>query len=185
MADLIISGATVINGLGGVPVRQDIGVEDGRIVPAQGSAGRCIDAEGLVLCPGFIDVHTHYDAQMSWDPDVAPSTDHGVTTIIAGNCGFGLAPLNTRRDAEWLMHMMSRVEGMPLEALSAGVSWDWSGFGEWLSRLDNRLAVNAGVFAGHSTIRDSSWGSALLRWPPTTTAPPWQRCSARWSMKAH
>src|SRR5262245_32669639 len=128
MIDLVIKGATVVDGLGAPPRQHDVGVDGDRLVPADGAARRTIDADGLVLCPGFIDVHTHYDAQVSWDPTVSPSASHGVTTVVAGNCGFTLAPLDAARDAEWLMHMMARVEGMPLEALTAGVAWDWSGF---------------------------------------------------------
>jgi len=115
-------------------------------------AARVVDADGLVLTPGFIDVHTHYDAQLDWDPTASPSSWHGVTTVIAGNCGFTLAPAR-RGDTEWLAQMLSRVEGMAPAALAEGLRWTGGGFGEFWGRLHGRLGVNAGGYVGHSAVR--------------------------------
>src|SRR5262249_4701756 len=127
-----------------------VGIRDGRLVlDVKGEpARRRLDAQGLVLTPGFIDVHTHYDAQLGWDPLVTPSSIHGTTTVIGGNCGFTLAPLRPGM-ADYLMRMMAVVEGMPLVSLQKALSWDWTSFGDWLNRFEGRIAVNAGFLVGH------------------------------------
>ena len=155
MLDLKIVGGTVVDGTGAPGVRADVGVRDGRIVAVgqiDEDARQTVDATGRIVAPGFVDAHTHYDAQVFWDPKLSPSCYHGVTTVMAGFCGFSIAPI-TPEAADYIMPMLARVEGMPLETLKVGVPWNWRSFGEYLAAFEGRIGLNAGFFAGHSPIR--------------------------------
>lgn len=162
----VLRNAWIIDGTGASGYSGDILVEAGKIL-AVGDVGFVdaeeIDAAGAVAAPGFIDVHTHYDAQALWDPMLSPSSIHGITTALCGNCGFTLAPLSDRpQDVDYLLRMLARVEGMSLEALKAGVIPDWRSFGEYLHRLEGGLAINAGFLVGHSALRVAVMGDRAV-----------------------
>jgi len=153
--DLLIRGGRVVDGSGAPAVDADVAIQAGRIArvgEVTDAAKRVIDARGAIVTPGFIDVHTHYDVQLDWDPLASPSCYHGVTTVLTGNCGFTLAPAKPE-DVPWLAAMLSRVEGMSKEALAAGFRFTGGSFADFWKRLEGRLGVNAGGYVGHSAVR--------------------------------
>ena len=155
MYDLLIRDGLVVDGSGMPAFHADVGIERGKVTEIGrlgGPAKRTIDADGRAVAPGFIDNHCHFDAQVTWDPLCTFSPNHGVTTVIFGNCSLGLAPARPD-DHEALAMMLSRVEAIPMESLEAGVPWGWATFPEYLDVLDRRLGVNAGVLMGHSAVR--------------------------------
>ncbi|MDQ0749215.1 N-acyl-D-aspartate/D-glutamate deacylase [Streptomyces africanus] len=172
MLDHVIKGVTVVDGTGAPAYTADVGILSGRIAvigEVTQEARTSEDATGLLLAPGFVDPHTHYDAQLFWDPYATPSLNHGVTTVAGGNCGFTLAPLNPARpeDADYTRRMMSKVEGMSLVALEEGTPWSWHSFGEYLDALEGRIAVNAGFMVGHCALRRYVMGPEAIGGQPT------------------
>ena len=160
MFDVVIRNGLVVDGTGNPGRTADVAIRDGRIVAigeVSGNGNHEIDAEGLVVAPGFVDVHTHFDAQVFWDTTLSPSPLHGVTTVISGNCGFTIAPLEPEH-GDYMMRMLARVEGMPLASLQQGVPWNWRTFGEYLDAIDGSLMPNAGFLVGHSALRRTVMG---------------------------
>ena len=160
MFDVVIRNGLVIDGTGAPGQIADVALNDGRIAAVgevSESGAREIDAQGLVVAPGFVDIHTHFDAQVFWDTTLSPSPLHGVTTVISGNCGFTIAPLEPEH-GDYMMQMLARVEGMPLTSLQQGVPWNWRTFGEYLDAIDGSLMPNAGFLVGHSALRRTVMG---------------------------
>ena len=166
MYDLLIRNALLLDGLGSAPMHGDLAVRDEKIAEvgkADGGARETIDAEGLALMPGIIDNHTHYDAQITWDPWVSPSPALGVTTAVIGNCGFTIAPCRPR-DRERVMRNLTQVEGMAIDALRAGIRWDFETVPQYLDMLERQgTAVNIAAFVGHSSVRTYVMGNDATR----------------------
>ncbi len=160
-ADVVIRGGTVVDGTGGPAYRADIAIEGGRI----SRIGRCdgpareeIDARDRIVTPGFVDIHTHLDAQLLWDPLGSPSNQHGVTSVVVGNCGVGFAPCRPE-DRDYLMFLMQGVEDIPVSAMAAGIDWSWQSFPEYLDALDARpLGLNVGAHLSHAPLRIHTMG---------------------------
>lgn len=156
MADLVIRGGTVVDGSGAAPREADVVIEGERVTAVgrhDGPAREVIDARGLLVTPGFVDVHTHLDAQITWDPLGVPSCLHGVTSVVVGNCGVGFAPCRPA-DREYLMYLMEGVEDVPAAALRAGLRWSWESFPEYLDALARQpLGLNVGAHVSHAPLR--------------------------------
>ena len=138
MHDLLIRGGNIVDGTGAPSFAGDVAVSGGRVVEVgkvSGGAKRTIDAAGLLVAPGWVDIHTHYDGQASWDPYMTPSSWHGVTTAIMGNCGFTLAPCGAQ-DTDLVFRNLERAEDIPRESMLAGIKWQWETFPEFLDVLD-------------------------------------------------
>ena len=173
MFDLKITGGTVVDGTGADRYRADIGVKDGRIVEVRrragddpgldGEAAETIDATGRVVTPGFVDIHTHYDGQVTWDETLEPSSMHGVTTVVSGNCGVGFAPVRPGRE-QWLIELMEGVEDIPGTALTEGITWQWESFPQYLDAIEKRsLAVDYGTQIAHGAVRGYAMGERGAR----------------------
>jgi N-acyl-D-aspartate/D-glutamate deacylase len=172
MHDLLVKGGTVVDGTGAPAATADVTVDDGRITGVGSFAGerarRTVDADGLLVTPGWVDVHTHYDGQATWDEVLAPSSWHGVTTIVCGNCGVGFAPAPPDRH-DWLIGLMEGVEDIPGSALSEGIEWDWETFPEFLDALDRRRwTVDVGTQIAHGAVRAYVMGERGARNKPAT-----------------
>jgi N-acyl-D-amino-acid deacylase len=156
MHDMVIRGGKVVDGSGAAARTADVAIDNGRVTSAEGKAGaakREMDADGLLVTPGFVDVHTHYDGQVTWDPYLSPTGWHGVTTVVMGNCGVGFAPAAPDR-REWLIGIMEAVEDIPGSALAEGIQWAWESFPEYLDALDALpRALDFGTQVPHSAVR--------------------------------
>ena len=156
MRDLIIRGGTIVDGSGAAPFKGDVAIEGDWIVEVgavTGTARRELDAEGMIVTPGWVDIHTHYDGQATWDHLLAPSSWHGVTTAIMGNCGVGFAPVRPN-DHQFLIELMEGVEDIPGAALAEGIDWKWEHFPEYLDALEaKKRAIDVGVHVPHGAVR--------------------------------
>jgi N-acyl-D-amino-acid deacylase len=165
MHDIVIRGGDVADGRGGDPVRADVAIDGTRITAVSTTCGRGrreIDAAGKLVTPGFVDIHTHLDAQLFWDPDGSSSCFHGVTTVVMGNCGVTFAPVRPGCEA-YLAGMMDSVEDVPAETIMAGLPWGWQTYGDYLRALRGlKLAVNAGGLVGHAALRYYAMGERSL-----------------------
>ena len=173
MHDLVIRGGTVVDGTGAPARTADVAISDGRITEVgrvDGPAQRQIDADGALVTPGFVDIHTHYDGQATWDPLLSPSCWHGVTTVVMGNCGVGFAPVAADRH-DWLIGLMEGVEDIPGAALSEGIRWGWESFGEYLDAIEaHPHVVDIGAQVPHGAVRAYVMGERGAANEPATAA---------------
>src|SRR6202140_3391992 len=178
MYDLKIVGGTVVDGTGSERYRADIGIKDRQIVEVRrrgsddptlgGDAAETVDATGHIVAPGFVDIHTHYDGQVSWDSLLEPSSGHGVTTVVTGNCGVGFAPVRPGRE-DWLIGLMEGVEDIPGAALTEGISWGWESYPEYLDVIGKqKFAVDVGSQVAHGAVRAYAVGERGARNEPAS-----------------
>ena len=160
--DLVITGGKVVDGTGSTPFLADIAINDGVIVNVGESldteGAHVIDADDKIVTPGFVDIHTHYDGQATWDGLLEPSSGHGVTTVVMGNCGVGFAPVKPGQE-EWLIQLMEGVEDIPGTALAEGMEWGWETFPEFFDILDQKdFSIDIGTLVAHGAIRSYVMG---------------------------
>ena len=158
--DLLVRGGRVVDGSGLPSYNADVAIKDGKIVKLgriDGGAAKTLDVGGLIVAPGFIDHHTHMDAQILWDPYGTCEPQHGITSIIAGNCGLALAPVKSG-DEDALVKSFVRVEAIPRFALEKGVPWGWHSYRKYLDGLNGRLGINMGGLVGHIAVRQYVMG---------------------------
>jgi N-acyl-D-amino-acid deacylase len=171
MHDLVIRGGSVVDGTGAPARTADVAIDDGivTVVGRVGGAGREeIDADGLIVTPGFVDIHTHFDGQVTWDPMLTPSCWHGATTVVMGNCGVGFAPVKPDRH-DWLIGLMEGVEDIPGSALSDGMKWGWESFPEYLDAVEHTTKMlDVGVFVPHGAVRGYVMGERGARNEPAS-----------------
>ena len=169
--DLVIRNGLVVDGTGAEPVRADVAIDGDRITgvgEVDGRGTREIDAADRYVTPGFVDIHTHLDAQLAWDPIGSSSCWHGVTSVVLGNCGVTFAPCKPG-DRQFLAEMMESVEDIPADSIMAGLAWDWESYGEYLDAVDRMpKGVNAGGMVGHCAVRIHAMGERGLDQAPAT-----------------
>lgn len=178
MNDLVIRNATIVDGTGAPASSGDVVVDEGKVTdvtPSGASAAkarRVLEANGDLLTPGFVDIHTHYDGQVCWDKHVTPTSWHGVTSIVMGNCGVGFAPVRPGTE-DRLVELMESVEDIPGTALHDGIPWGWESFAEYLEGIDTPYAVDVGTQVPHVAMRLYAWANAVTTMPRPRT---WSRC---------
>ncbi|RCW71651.1 N-acyl-D-amino-acid deacylase family protein [Pseudorhodoferax soli] len=173
MFDTVIRGGTIVDGSGAPRFTGDVGITGGRIAEVGGKLGagrREVDATGAIVTPGWVDVHTHYDGQVTWDPYLSPSTDHGVTSVVMGNCGVGFAPVRPDKH-DWLISVMEGVEDIPGTVLEEGIQWEWESFPEYLDALARKpRALDVGAQIPHSALRTYVMGERGITHDEATPA---------------